>query len=128
MAVLDSIQRSIKETCLQSSVICTCYFCLVPVNLTKVSPYNQTVREGSNETLLCEATGRPKPNIIWTRVLENGGNGEVLHQGKTWNFPNINRTVSGKYRCTADNGYGNPVSHKVEVNVLCEYIISPLCT
>jgi len=90
-----------------------------------VSAYNQTVLEGSDVTLFCEATGKPTPNVTWTRVLMNGGNSEVLHQGETWDFQNINRTASGKYNCTADNGYKNPVSHKVEVNVLCEYIYHP---
>ena len=71
---------------------------------------------------ICEATGKPAPNISWTRVLENGSSSEVLHQGSTWDFPIINRTASGTYRCTADNGIGNPDRHKVKVNVTCTYV------
>ncbi|KAL9964680.1 hypothetical protein ACROYT_G028355 [Oculina patagonica] len=85
-------------------------------NLTNVSR-DHTVREGSNIQLFCEASGEPTPNITWTRVLEDGSNSEVLHNRSNWDFLNINRTASGTYRCTADNGIRNPVSHKVKVNV-----------
>ena len=102
----------------------------VAPSLTNVS-HDQTVREESNMQLFCEATGKPEPNITWTRVLEDGSNDEILHQDPIWDFPNINRTASGTYRCTADNGFGNPVSHKIEVNVTCKYLTCPkhcLCT
>ena len=92
----------------------------VPASLTNVSP-DQTEPEGSNLQLLCEATGKPLPNITWTRVLEDDSNSEVLHQGPTLDFPNMNRNASGTYRCTADNRFGNPVSHEVKVNVTCKY-------
>ena len=81
--------------------------------------------EGSHTTLFCEATGRPTPNITLTRVLEDGSDGEVLPQGPTWNFPNINRTTSGTYRCTAQNEYEN-VSQVFKVNVTCKYFTSPV--
>jgi len=71
--------------------------------------------------LLCEAIGKPTPIINWTRVLEDGSNGEVLHRGPTWDFPNINRTDAGTYRCTAYNGFGNEVNQVVKVNVICKY-------
>ena len=76
-------------------------------------------------TLFCEATGVPTPNITWTRVLEDGSNSEVLHQGPTWDSPNINRTASGTYRCTAYNGFGNEASQVFNVNVTCKYFICP---
>ena len=93
----------------------------VPASLTNVSR-DQTVREDSNMQLLCEATGKPTPNVTWDRVLEDGSNGEVLHQGATWDFPNISRSASGRYRCTAYNGFGNPVGYQVKVNVTCKYL------
>jgi len=45
--------------------------------------------------LFCEATGKPSPTITWTSVLEDGSNGEVLHQGPTWNFSNISKLPPG---------------------------------
>ncbi len=94
---------------------------LAPAKLTKFSG-DQSVREGSNSQLFCEASGKPTPNITWTRVLEDGSNSEVLHEGPTWDFLNINRTSSGTYRCTGYNGIGNPISHKVKVNVTCKFL------
>ena len=96
----------------------------VPASLTNVS-LDQTVREESNMQLLCEATGQPPPNITWTRVLEDDSNSEVLHYGSTWDFPNINRTAFGTYRCTAYNIIGNPVRREVKVNVTCKYFTCP---
>ena len=71
-------------------------------------------------TLFCEATGRPTPKITWTRVLQDGSDGEVLHHGQTWDFLNIGRTASGTYRCTAGNKFEN-VSQEFQVNVTCKY-------
>ena len=97
---------------------------LVPVKLTHVS-CDQTVLEGSNTTLFCEGTGRPKPNITLTRVLKDGSDGETLPQSLTWNFPNINRNTSGTYRCKAENEY-ETVSQVFEVIVKCKYVKSLL--
>ncbi|KAL9964183.1 hypothetical protein ACROYT_G027778 [Oculina patagonica] len=90
---------------------------LVPAKITNVS-HIQTVREGSSSKLFCEASGNPTPNITWTKVLEDGSNSKVLHQGSVLNFPNVRRTASGVYRCEAHNGIGNPVSHKFILNVI----------
>ena len=91
---------------------------LVPLLLTKVSD-DQTVLEGSNTTLSCEATGRPKPDITLTRLLKYGSADEIL--SPPWKFPNISRTASGTYRCTAKNKFEN-VSQVFKVNVTCKYI------
>ena len=91
----------------------------VPIRLTNVS-LDQTALEGSNMILFCEATGRPTPNITWTRVLKDYSNSKILHQGSAWVFLNISRTASGTYRCTADNGFGNLVSQILRVNVTCK--------
>ncbi|KAL9964689.1 hypothetical protein ACROYT_G028364 [Oculina patagonica] len=88
----------------------------VPAKLTIVSG-DQNVHEGTNMTLICEATGKPTPNITWTRVQKDGSNSEAVHQGPTWDLPSINRTASGTYRCTADNGFGNSARHEIKVNV-----------
>ena len=81
------------------------------------------MNEGTNLQLFCEASGKPTPNITWTRVLEDGSSSAVLHKGPTWNFPNINSSNAGTYRCTADNGAGRPVSHTVTFIVKCKNII-----
>ena len=90
----------------------------VPIRLTNVSR-DQTVLEGSNVTLFCEATGRPTPNITLTRVPQDGSNGEVLHRGQNWDFLNISRTASATYRCTAGNEF-EKVGQEFQVNVRCK--------
>ena len=90
----------------------------VPPWMTSYSE-NQTVREGSNLTLLCDATGKPAPNITWTRVSED----EVLFVGNPWHIVNISRTYNGTYRCVGDNGVPSPVNDTISINVLCEYTL-----
>ena len=80
---------------------------------------NKTVNEGSDLTLFCNATGKPAPNITWTRVSED----EVLFVGNPWHIVNINRTYSRTYRCIADNGVPSSVNSAISVNVLCEYTL-----
>ena len=94
------------------------FFLQVPPRMTSYSD-NQTVKEGSNLTLFSNSTGKPPPNITWTRVSED----EVLFVGNPWHIVNINRTYSGTYLCIADNGVASPVNSTISINVLCEYIL-----
>ncbi|XP_020615552.1 neural cell adhesion molecule 2-like [Orbicella faveolata] len=89
---------------------------LVETSLTNYSG-DQTVNEGSSPTLFCDATGKPTPNVTWTRVLKNGTDGDVVFFGNPWVIVNISRTATGTHRCTAYNGIGNPVSHSLYINV-----------
>ena len=95
-------------------------FLSAPSRITS-SPDGQTVTEGSNLDLYCNATGKPAPNITWTRVLGDGTNSKVLFVGGSWRIVNIRRNFTGQYRCIADNGIGGPVNDTLPVNVLCEY-------
>ena len=97
-------------------------FLSAPSRITS-SPNTQTVTEGSNLNVYCNATGKPAPNITWTRVLEDGTNSKVLFVGSPWRIVNIRRNFTGQYRCTAENGIGDPVNHTFPVNVLCEYAL-----
>ena len=103
---------------LYQSHILSYSFLQVPPRMTSYSD-NKTVNEGSNLSLFCNSTGKPPPNITWTRVSED----EVLFVGNPWHIVNINRTYSGTYRCIADNGVLSPVNSTVSINVLCEYTL-----
>ncbi|XP_020617952.1 vascular cell adhesion protein 1-like, partial [Orbicella faveolata] len=59
---------------------------------------DQTVNEGSNLTLFCDASGKPTPNVSWSRVLKNGTDGDVVFFGNPWVILNISRTGTGTYR------------------------------
>ena len=94
---------------------------LALANFTTVSS-DTTLVEGHNLQLFCIASGRPTPNITFVRIFPDGSESDVLHRGATWDLINISRTDAGTYRCTANNGVGNPVNHTLRVNVQCEYM------
>ena len=76
-------------------------------------------------TLYCNATGKPTPNLNWTRVWENGTDSEQLPVvDGSFLMSNIKRSSSGTYRGTAYNGVGDPVNRTVKVIVRCKYGIT----
>ena len=82
-----------------------------PAVITHISG-NQTENETDVVTLICSAEGMPTPSISWTRFPDNN----------SVSFP---LTITGKqdeggYRCTADNGIGNPASQNVYICVESE--------
>ena len=96
---------------------------LVPTDDLEISG-KTTVHEGSNLHLICNASGKPEPNITWTKEKPgNQQNTVVVQEGKVLNITNINRTDAGNYTCTAYNGFGKPENQKVYVNVTCEYVL-----
>ncbi|XP_068733590.1 tyrosine-protein kinase receptor Tie-1-like isoform X3 [Montipora capricornis] len=79
-----------------------------PPNIVGISA-NQTVNEANGLTLNCTTSGNPSPNTTWTRLWDN----RVVSMPLT----NIRRQDEGGYRCTANNGIGNPVSKDVFITV-----------
>jgi len=82
-----------------------------PAVITRISG-NQTVNETDVVALICLAEGMPTPSISWTRVSDNS----------SVSFP---LTITGKqdegvYRCTGDNGIGDPASQVVYIIVESE--------
>ncbi|XP_063986692.1 lachesin isoform X2 [Diachasmimorpha longicaudata] len=92
-----------------------------PTIIAKETSTDMVVREGSNVTLVCKATGYPEPYVIWRRedgmsINYNGEsvsvvNGEVLHIIK------ISRLHMGAYLCIASNEVPPSVSARVDVRV-----------
>ena len=79
---------------------------------------DQYVCVGSVVTLSCKATGKPIPDITWTRVWENGtDSGELSSMDGFYAISNTSRSSSGTYRCTASNGIGHPANQTTEVIV-----------
>ena len=82
---------------------------------------DQYVCVGSMVTLSCTATGKPIPDIIWTRVWENGtDSGALPSMNGFYVISNTSRSYDGMYRCTASNGIGDPVNQTIEVIVECK--------
>ncbi|XP_067031299.1 fibroblast growth factor receptor 3-like isoform X1 [Acropora muricata] len=75
-----------------------------------ISSSNQTILAPAELTLNCSADGKPKPTITWRRVSDNT---LVTMPLKVLNGKNKER-----YRCTADNGVGKPLTKDVIVNIL----------
>ena len=97
-------------------------------NFTNVSS-DATLLEGQDLQLFCIASGRPDPNITWVRISLSGIVSDVSYRRTTLDFKNISRTEMGTYRCIANNGVEDPVSHTISVTVLCEYkLCNKLCS
>ncbi|XP_049959844.1 neurotrimin-like [Schistocerca serialis cubense] len=79
---------------------------------------DMVVREGTNVTLRCAATGSPQPTITWRR--EGGepipmANGQELTsvEGPVFNITRVNRLHMGAYLCIASNGVPPSVSKRI---------------
>ncbi|XP_021923939.1 opioid-binding protein/cell adhesion molecule homolog isoform X2 [Zootermopsis nevadensis] len=79
---------------------------------------DMVVREGTNVTLRCAATGSPQPSITWRR--EGGetiplGNGQEVAsvEGPVFNITRVNRLHMGPYLCIASNGVPPTVSKRI---------------
>ena len=75
--------------------------CPVPPKITS-EPKNHIVNEMDSVTFHCTASGKPNPTITWTRDGQNAGSGEYLTITAQTNLD------GSVYKCTADNGIGQP--------------------
>ncbi|KAH8244467.1 hypothetical protein KR026_010571 [Drosophila bipectinata] len=79
---------------------------------------DMVIREGSNVTLKCAATGSPTPTITWRREggevipLPNGVE-TVAYNGSFLTIAKVNRLNMGAYLCIASNGIPPTVSKRV---------------
>ncbi|KAL3867262.1 hypothetical protein ACJMK2_044476 [Sinanodonta woodiana] len=56
------------------------------------------VPEGNTPVLFCNATGQPRPSVMWFKGQE-----QIISDGEKLRFVNITREQRGKYRCLAFN-------------------------
>ena len=83
------------------------------------APANQSVLEGGNLTLFCNATGNPTPNITWTKDSIS----TVVQQGETYSIVNIQRQAAGDYKCTAWNKVGSQKTGLATVTIHCKLLM-----
>ena len=72
------------------------------------------MNKGDVLSLKCTADGFPTPNITWTRLSDNSVVTMPLNITGEQN--------EGFYRCTADNGFGNPDSRDVSITLLRKFM------
>jgi len=94
---------------------------VVPPKIRGSGPTELVVRENENVTLGCDATGYPKPHIVWRR--EDGE--DIVIGGKKMNIveraqlkmEKISRLNMGDYLCVASNGIPPSASNRFSVKV-----------
>ncbi|XP_073992989.1 neurotrimin-like isoform X3 [Rhodnius prolixus] len=79
---------------------------------------DMVVREGSNVSFRCAASGSPPPNITWRREAGEAislGNGVEVNsvEGPVLNITKVNRLHMGAYLCIASNGVPPTVSKRI---------------
>ena len=79
---------------------------------------NLTLNETQDLRLKCNASGNPKPDIIWTKIPYpsplHSVEGVVI-------VKNTNKTESGVYQCRASNGIGEDAIATASVVINCKF-------
>ena len=91
----------------------------VPPGFT-ATPVDQTVHENDEAIFHCTATGNPTPTITWLK------DGKTVATGDTWRF-SAKRNQSGKYWCSAENGFDVNINASVLLDVQCKFEKSLIC-
>ncbi|XP_012989996.1 neurotrimin isoform X3 [Esox lucius] len=79
------------------------------INLSK----DIVVNEGSNVTLMCQASGKPEPSLTWKLLSPSG---DLASEDEYLDISSISRQRAGTYQCTAVNDIGLDVQ-TVEITV-----------
>ncbi|XP_037032212.1 neurotrimin isoform X2 [Bradysia coprophila] len=79
---------------------------------------DMVVKEGSNVTLKCAATGSPAPIITWRReggepISLSGGVEATSYNGSTFTISRVDRLHMGAYLCIASNGIPPTISKRI---------------
>ena len=76
---------------------------------------NETLVEGGNVSLYCDASGFPDPAVTWSKLGDDG----FLSRSRWLNLTRITRYDRGNYSCSANNTCGTKTSAKF-INVQCK--------
>ena len=104
-----------------NNVIVSCMYVSSTVRpaITLKSPTSVELDEGSSTTLLCFATGNPKPTYKW----EKGSTIVQENADSNYTIASANKDHTGRYICTATvtaPGVRHSVDYFVDVKVRCK--------
>ncbi|XP_061704676.1 lachesin-like [Cydia pomonella] len=92
-----------------------------PVIIDNMTSTDMVVREGTNVTMVCRATGYPEPYVMWRREdgQEFNCNGESVNvvDGENLTISKVSRLHMGAYLCIASNGVPPSISKRVMLMV-----------
>ncbi|XP_026330301.1 lachesin-like [Hyposmocoma kahamanoa] len=92
-----------------------------PVIIDNMTSTDMVVREGTNVTMFCRATGYPEPYVMWRREdgQEFNCNGELVNvvDGENLTISKVSRLHMGAYLCIASNGVPPSISKRVVLMV-----------
>ncbi|XP_028168507.1 lachesin-like [Ostrinia nubilalis] len=93
---------------------------LVPPSV-RASPESRhaAARRGGAAVLECRAAGNPVPTVTWHKLVsfQNDSNTR-LGESPQLQLSRLERTHSGRYACTVDNGVGPPIVTEFQLQVL----------
>ncbi|KAL0858616.1 hypothetical protein ABMA27_012449 [Loxostege sticticalis] len=72
-------------------------------------------RRGGATVLECRAAGNPVPTVTWHKLNDSNTR---LGEGPQLQLSRLERTHSGRYACTVDNGVGPPIVTEFQLQVL----------
>ena len=80
-------------------------------------------KTGDSVTLGCMVTrGSPDPEVTWRRQERKMPNGEDSMKGLSLTYTKVTRHHSGVYICSADNGFGEPTTAILKLDVQRELL------
>lgn len=84
-------------------------------------------KTGQSVTLACQVTkGSPAPEVEWRRKEgRKMPDGAESTKGMSLTFTKVTRHNSGIYVCAADNGFGEPSTAEIKLDVEREYLVCP---
>lgn len=85
------------------------------------APNPYTVKEGETANLICTLIDANPSNITW-QWFKNDTVIDAMEDRDTYAIPNITRSRSGLYKCTASNNAGTSEPATIYVDVQCKYI------
>ncbi|KAF4532671.1 hypothetical protein B566_EDAN002906 [Ephemera danica] len=92
-----------------------------PSILDRETSSDMVVREGSNVSMTCKATGYPEPYVMWRREdgedINYNGNEVNVIDGELLHVTRVSRLHMGAYLCIASNGVPPSISKRVLLRV-----------